>query len=267
MGCGQESAGAAEVMARRTAEPGAGAASTKAQFAYALLRDAILERVLAPGYTINQEILAAEMGLSITPLREALRRLEGEGLVGLIHHNIVQVVPLTPREWRELCEVRAQLEPMAASLAAKSASEPQLQALVRLAAQPLARSAKGRALEHRRFHYAVYAASNNQLLEELLVQIWARTHRYREIVLREWDFDQDDRSRHQLLARTLARRDVEGAGEMMKRHLGEVIDAVGEIVLREIGEGEAAAAPRAALRLGLSSRPPYLEGLARTASK
>ncbi len=69
--------------------------------------------------------MAVDLGISVTPLREALRRLEGEGLVQMRSDKVVVVVPLTPRKLQELRVVRLQLEPLAAALAAahRSAAE------------------------------------------------------------------------------------------------------------------------------------------------
>ena len=83
---------------------------TKAEAAYLETRSRILRGVLAPGVPVNQEALAASLGVSITPLREALRRLEMEGLVRLDAHRMVTTTPLTSRELDELYAIRTELE-------------------------------------------------------------------------------------------------------------------------------------------------------------
>ena len=93
--------------------------ATKSDYAYTRVRDLILSGDLAPGMVINQEVLAKEIGISTTPLREALRRLAQNGLVTLGAHRDARVTMLDAEEARDLVELRRVLDPMAASLAAE----------------------------------------------------------------------------------------------------------------------------------------------------
>jgi DNA-binding transcriptional MocR family regulator len=77
-------------------------AVTKAEAVYIETRSRILKGTLAPGSAVNQEALAADLGVSITPLREALRRLEMEGLIRLEAHRTMSITPLTSRELDEM---------------------------------------------------------------------------------------------------------------------------------------------------------------------
>src|ERR1700730_14446555 len=95
---------------------------TKAEAVYQELRRRILSSVILPGSMLSQEALAVQLGVSITPLREALRRLETEGLVKTLAHRTMTIPPLTRKEVRELYAVRLQLDPLAAKLAAENAS-------------------------------------------------------------------------------------------------------------------------------------------------
>jgi DNA-binding GntR family transcriptional regulator len=92
--------------------------ATKSDFAYRRVREMILSGELEPGGVINQAILAREIGISTTPLREALRRLKQQGLVELDAHRDARVTELSAEEARDLLEVRRSLDPLAASLAA-----------------------------------------------------------------------------------------------------------------------------------------------------
>src|SRR6516164_10265580 len=95
---------------------------TKAEGVYLKTRSRILRGMLAPGSAVNQEALAADLGVSITPLREALRRLEMEGLIRLEAHRTVVIAPLTGQELDELYVIRIELDSLAAGLAAVNAS-------------------------------------------------------------------------------------------------------------------------------------------------
>src|SRR5262249_3959352 len=93
--------------------------ATKGELAYTRVRGLIVTGALEPGSTLNQETLARELGISTTPLREALGRLESEGLVELGAHRDARVTPLTGDEARDLLELRLSLDPLAARLAAE----------------------------------------------------------------------------------------------------------------------------------------------------
>ena len=80
--------------------------STKSDAAYAEIRRRILAGELAPGSVLDQYLLSDSMGMSITPLREALRRLRGEGLIDIDVHKNTRVTPLSATEARELFDPR-----------------------------------------------------------------------------------------------------------------------------------------------------------------
>jgi DNA-binding GntR family transcriptional regulator len=102
--------------------------TTKADGAYLEMRNQILYGVLEPGSRIDYVQLSASLGVSITPLREALRRLEADHLVIRIAHRDVIVAPLTREEASELVEVRRELDLLAARLAASQMTEGELAA-------------------------------------------------------------------------------------------------------------------------------------------
>src|SRR5437763_8262726 len=96
--------------------------TTKAEAVYGELRSRILAGSLEPAARLNQEALALEFGVSVTPIREAVRRLEAEGLVQLQAHKTVLIAPLSGEELEEIYELRLQLDPFAASIATTRAS-------------------------------------------------------------------------------------------------------------------------------------------------
>jgi DNA-binding GntR family transcriptional regulator len=160
-------------------------AVTKAEAVYIETRSRILKGTLAPGSAVNQEALAADLGVSITPLREALRRLEMEGLIRLEAHRTMSITPLTSRELDEMYAIRTELDPFAAGLAAANASEAQLEIIDRLARQKAVTDPVLQLERNRGFHRAVYSSCGNNALINLLEQLWDRTDRYRLILIRE----------------------------------------------------------------------------------
>lgn len=194
---------------------------TKAEAVYLELRERILKGALQPGTTQSQEQLAAKLGLSITPLREALRRLESEGLVRLEAYRTMTITPLSRRELEELYSVRLHLDPLAASLAAKNATEEQLAEIEARAAERPPDSARGQLDAHRRFHRTVYSASNNLILTDVLDRLWDRTDRYRLIILRERIYGRAAWKEHRDIAAAVKTRKPQLAARMMRAHVGK----------------------------------------------
>lgn len=160
--------------------------SSKGGLAYTELRRRITSGELAPGSRLSQYELAEEMGMSITPLREAIRRLASEDWVAMDTHRDVRVAPMSASEARELLEARFSLEPSATELAALRRTEREIAAM-RAAADallPVTRTWGEEAIAaHRAFHRAIYAASHNNVMIRLLDDLWDKADRYRRIGL------------------------------------------------------------------------------------
>ncbi len=160
--------------------------SSKGGLAYTELRRRITSGELAPGSRLSQYELAEEMGMSITPLREAIRRLASEDWVAMDTHRDVRVAPMSATEARELLEARFSLEPSATELAALRRTEREIAAM-RAAADallPVTRTWGEEAIAaHRAFHRAIYAASHNNVMIRLLDDLWDKADRYRRIGL------------------------------------------------------------------------------------
>lgn len=139
---------------------------------YAVLRQRIEDGELRRGVRLRQEALADELGVSRTPLREALRRLAAEGLVEFHPNRGAQVPELGPEAVRAAYEARLILEPGAARVAAARRPADQLAAL--RAAVESQRGAAG--LEayaaSRAFHLALVRASENEYLIRLAEALW-----------------------------------------------------------------------------------------------
>jgi DNA-binding GntR family transcriptional regulator len=199
--------------------------ATKSDLAYARVRELILAGELQPGAVINQAALAKEIGISTTPLREALRRLMQQGLVELDAHRDARVTQLDAEEARDLLEVRRSLDPTAAALAAERRTKQDLaemraglHGLHVLPNDPTV----AQLTAHRRFHTAVYRASHNALLIEMLDGLWDTSDRYRRHGL-EVERDAEERevkaTEHRLLLQAIEEGDAETAADVMRAHI------------------------------------------------
>jgi DNA-binding GntR family transcriptional regulator len=204
---------------------------TKAEAVYLETRSRILKGTLAPGSAVNQEVLAADLGVSITPLREALRRLEMEGLIRLEAHRTMIITPLTSRELDEMYAIRMELDPFAAGLAAVNVSEAQLEIIYRLARQKPATDPILQLERNRGFHRAVYSCCGNNALINLLEQLWDRTDRYRLILIREeLQGKATSQQDHMDLADALAARKAGLAARLMRAHIRRSHDGIAHML-------------------------------------
>ena len=205
--------------------------ATKSERAYARVREMVLTGELEPGAVLNQAVLARQIGISTTPLREALRRLAQQGLVELGAHRDARVAPLDAAEARDLVELRQDLDPLAAGLAAQRRTAADLaeiaDSLARLESLPEDPS-PAQLAGHRRFHAALYRASHNAVLVETLDGLWDKTDRYRRHALRAGRSDEEVAQRaeeHRLLVEAVSDRDAAVATELMRRHVGSSLAA------------------------------------------
>lgn len=201
-------------------------ALTKSAYAYEELRRRILTGEIPPGSVFSQTMLAQEIGVSTTPLREALRRLAAEGMVQLDSHRDARVTPLTAEEGRNLYVIRENLDPLAAELAATSRTPSDISkieaALKRLT--PLSNSTDLDALTaHREFHRSIYLSSHNPLLIGILEGLWDKADQYRQIGLQSQKNSKKDQTRvqeeHVQIADAVIAGQAEQAREAMQRHV------------------------------------------------
>ncbi|MGW4487181.1 GntR family transcriptional regulator [Amycolatopsis sp. NPDC004368] len=201
-------------------------ALTKNAYVYEELRRRILAGELIPGQSISQEQLAAELGVSTTPLREALRRLDAEGLVTIDAHRDARVSRLNAEEARSLFEVRERLDPLATKLAATRRTDADIAAIEAALKdlEPLSTSTGFESLlVHRAFHRSIYTASHNPLLMTLLEGLWDKADRYRLIGLQSKPDSPQDQERvrreHIEIARAVIAGDARTAERTMKKHV------------------------------------------------
>lgn len=199
---------------------------SKSDFAYEEIKRRILSASLAAGAIVPQERLAAELEISTTPIREALKRLAAEGMVSLAPHRDARVTELTVVEARSLLEVRLNLDPLAARLAAERRTAEDLAAIndALAALEPLTGGATYEALvAHRTFHRAVYAASQNANLTGILDGLWDKADRYRMFSLAIKQVSATERERvqreHAAIAAAIEGRDAEHAEAVMRQHI------------------------------------------------
>jgi DNA-binding GntR family transcriptional regulator len=197
---------------------------------YRTVRDLIVSQVFPPGSKLNVEQLGRDLGVSRTPVWDAMRRLESEALVEVVPRHGVFVTNYGVAKIRDLFAVRAALEGLAArQAAARPAAEAReaLQAAVR----ELRRAARRKDLDHYsraaiRFHDVVLAAAGNQVLTRLLENVYAQI-----LVLRLHSLHLAERleasvAEHSGIAAAIVAGDGEGAERRARAHAGRVLQDV-----------------------------------------
>lgn len=206
--------------------------SSKGSLAYSELRQLILSGNLEPGSRISQYELAEKMQMSITPLREAIRRLSSEGLISMDTHRDSRVATMSASEARQLLEVRLSLEPSATELAAHRRTDADIAAIHAAAEKllPVTRVwGEDAIIAHREFHRAVYVASHNDVMIKLLDDLWDKSDRYRRIGLELPSGEEprtiDLKQHHQLVDLVVA-GDGLAAAELARTHIANSLTAL-----------------------------------------
>jgi DNA-binding GntR family transcriptional regulator len=212
------------------------AADVGAAHAYAQVRAAIVENRYPPGQRLVEQRIAEELGLSRTPVREALRMLEAEGLVVSERNRGAMVRPLSPTEVVDLYGLRIRLESYAVEVATERATEEELGELVAAADAftDVRRALDAGTVENvrelheanRRLHDGILAAARHHRLSVML----ARTVDIPLVfqAFRSFGPEEVERSDtfHHLIVDAMCRRDATRASALMAEHIAQGRDAV-----------------------------------------
>jgi DNA-binding GntR family transcriptional regulator len=219
---------------------------TKTDMAYWQVRQEILDGTLAPGTSLDQEALAIRLGLSTTPVREALRRLESERLVVGRAHRDTFVAELSQEVLADTYAVRMNLDPLAVSLAAKAATPEDLEVINELATEQPGDDPTEQLQHNRALHRAIYYSCGNDVLSEILDLLWDRSDRYRLIMIKEEREPEKLRSEHVEIADAVAARNAKLAAKLMTAHISKSY----ELIRQALGRGQTVSSP-----VGRDARP------------
>ena len=193
--------------------------------AYSTVKARILNNEMLPGDQMLEQELAAALGMSRTPMREALVRLAEEGLVAVQPRRGVRVLPVSPDDMREIYELLMCLESTAAELLAAQRLPPDAPALMELDAATRAMAAAlaqddldAWAAADERFHTALLTHCGNRRLARMAFAVWDQSHRARLVTLRLRPKPAQSTSDHMAVTDAIRRHDAEEARELHRRH-------------------------------------------------
>ncbi len=198
------------------------------------LRKAILRGNLEPGERLREIHLADKLGVSRTPIREAIRKLELEGLVVMIPRKGAVVAEITEKSLRDVLEVRRALEALAVRLACEKILDSEVEEL-KVAARAFEETLKtgdvtAFAEADVKFHDIIYRATDNQRLIQLLYNLREQMYRYRVEYLKREESHVTLLEEHQAIIDTIERRDEENAVQAVCTHIDNQVVAVSDTI-------------------------------------
>jgi DNA-binding GntR family transcriptional regulator len=193
------------------------------EIVFTTMREAIINGDFKPGQRLMEVQLAEQMGVSRTPVREAIRKLELEGLVVMVPRKGAYVAGLSSEDVKEVLEIRAVLEGLAASLAAKNASDADIEQL-----QEIVEKFKNAAEEKdvvrlinfdSDFHDVMYRASKNKKLIQLISALREQVQRFRVAYFTKIKSTQALIEEHNELVSSILNKEPEKARAIAEKHI------------------------------------------------
>lgn len=206
------------------------------EIVFETLREAIIQGRLGPGERLMEVQLADEMGVSRTPVREAIRKLELEGFVVMIPRKGAYVASYSVKDIVDVFEVRAALEGLAAGLAAERVTPEELEEMERAVLQ-IYEVSHGNDLDilvakDTDFHDLIYKASRNQRLVQIVTHLKEQIQRFRTTSLAVPGRSKDAVEEHRSIVEAISDRNVELASNLAREH----IENAEQLLLSAMGE-------------------------------
>lgn len=207
---------------------------------YEQLRQAILEDRLKPGERLVERKLADYLGVSRTPVREAIRMLELEGLVAQLPRGGTVVAQITDLEVLEIYRIRAVLEGLAARMAAEKIKPEQLRQLVNLLKdiELYANKADLESLDrvHQQFNDLIYKAADSQRLYAMITTLVEHISRYARVGYCQPGRIEEATREHRLLVEAIKTRDGSLAERVAREHIDNSRRAYFSEIAQKIGQ-------------------------------
>ena len=187
------------------------------------LRDAIRKGILEPGERLMEVQLAEELGISRTPVREAIRKLEQEGYVIMMPRRGTYVSDISTNDVKEIFEIRSALESLATGLAARRIEPDELETLQNLLMEIegyIAKNDMEKIVETDiKFHGLLYQVSRNERLVNIINNLKEQLARFRTLSMSYPGRLQETLEEHSEMVEAIANGDVSAAREAAEHHM------------------------------------------------
>jgi DNA-binding GntR family transcriptional regulator len=184
------------------------------------LREAILQGELKGGEQLKQDELGGRLGVSLSPIREALKNLEAEGLVQFYPNRGVMVVALSAEEAQEIFEIRIFLESGALELSIPNLSQADLNQAEKLLIQGDCEEYSDKWSElNWQFHEVIYQGAKKPRLLHLIRMMHNNVERYMRLYLTTMNYQVKSQEEHRALLEACASGDVEAGKTILRKHM------------------------------------------------
>ncbi|MBV7329949.1 GntR family transcriptional regulator [Chloroflexi bacterium TSY] len=192
--------------------------------AYQRIKEKIVSLDLPPASLIDEAMISDEIGIGLTPIRQALRRLASERLVVILPRRGTLVADLNLSDLHKIFEMRIELETLAARLAAQRANQEQVDALWVITKQGLVFAGTGdnrQLIEiDRQIHLTIAQSAQNEFLEETIEWLYNHVQRLWNLSIDRVDGLEQAMSEHQRMIGAIQNKDGERAAQLMREHVG-----------------------------------------------
>lgn len=206
------------------------------------LRKSIISGDIKPGERLMEVSLAEQMGVSRTPVREAIRRLEADGLVTMIPRKGTHVSELSVKDIMDVLEVRAVLDQLATSLAAKHMQPAQIKSLEAIHRQYVYNveraNIEGAIRKDVEFHDVIYAASGNPRLVAVASSLREHIYRFRVIYMRDNLIAANVLHEHEQILEAITNAQEEEASKLAESHIRNQMESIIKTVKENEYKGE-----------------------------
>ena len=187
------------------------------------IRENILSGKYAQGEELKEKTIGEELGVSRTPVREALRQLELEGLVSIIPNKGAYVVGISKKDMQDIYEIRGRLEGLCARWAAEYITKEQLDELEEIVFRAEFHARKGNAEQlvelDNQFHETLYKAAGSQELQRVLSDFHHYLQRVRKITLMDTNRAAESNKEHMMIVDALKEHDADKAEKLASCHI------------------------------------------------
>lgn len=214
------------------------------QIVYERLYLEILRNRLKPGDPLRQEDITERLGVSRTPVREAIQRLQAEGLVTFVPRKGAVVSSIPHKRIEEIYDIRGRLEAFAAGLAIDHITSEQEGKLKKLVDE-MERLDPDKDIEavlekNRAFHYIIYSAAGNETLVEMIGQLWKHIQRLRSFYLLTANGYKDSTAEHRMILDAILAKDRARTEQLVQLHCEHSKLALMRSTEEDIEESESA---------------------------
>ena len=203
--------------------------------AYDAIKQRIRDNRMTPGSNVPEQELAESLGVSRTPVREALIRLESEGLVQVVPRHGVRVLPIKTEDMQEIYDILTAVEPFAARRLAESGPTPEVLSRLEHAVEEMEAALEKQDLSRwanadEQFHRELLNGLGNRRLSEFIDRLNDQVHRARMVTLRLREVPRESTLEKRAIFEALRQADGKEVEKLFRKHRERVVSELTEIL-------------------------------------